>query len=215
MQNTKPVQRVQDAEKSECSGVDPLSQITPWLYLGSHRDALDSSMLASHGIDCVLNTAKECDTEWADSSSSCGDSSGSETPEGWRRHPITYLKLHWTDHADESISQEFPAAFKFIEAARQQGRKVLVHCRRGISRSATLVIAYLMQYVSYGLDDAFSHVRSKRAIINPNLGFVLSLETFARQLGQEPKYAIVLPFFFLFPPPPSRTSLTQTSPTQA
>eukprot|EP01061_Rhynchopus_euleeides_P017718 TRINITY_DN29376_c0_g1_i1.p1 TRINITY_DN29376_c0_g1~~TRINITY_DN29376_c0_g1_i1.p1 ORF type:complete len:217 (+),score=45.51 TRINITY_DN29376_c0_g1_i1:193-843(+) len=180
-ENNKPVVRVEDGDRSEAPAVDPISQITPWLYLGSHRDALDMGLLQDKGIEYILNTAKECDS-CTDSSSS--DSSGGETPEGYIKPRLCYLKLDWLDHADESISSEFQRAFNFIERARAEGKKCLVHCRRGISRSATLVIAYLMQHVQFDLDAAFDHVRLCRSIINPNLGFVLSLETFAQQLGQ-------------------------------
>eukprot|EP01059_Diplonema_ambulator_P028351 TRINITY_DN47127_c0_g1_i1.p1 TRINITY_DN47127_c0_g1~~TRINITY_DN47127_c0_g1_i1.p1 ORF type:complete len:240 (+),score=37.37 TRINITY_DN47127_c0_g1_i1:444-1163(+) len=187
IENHKPVHRlsegdkVQDFQRPErVSG--SLSQITPWLYLGSLSDALDRNLLKSHGIDYILNTAKECESGGESSS----DSSGGESPDGTHKWP-QYLKLDLVDHADEAILSVFQRAFSFIEHARRENKKVLVHCRRGISRSATLVIAYLMQYLHKELDDAFNFVRNKRSIINPNLGFVLSLETFAQQLGHAPK----------------------------
>jgi len=48
---------------------------------------------------------------------------------------------------------------------------VLVHCFAGVSRSATIVIAYLMQEHGLTLTDALMHVRKQRYFINPNDGF--------------------------------------------
>ena len=44
-----------------------------------------------------------------------------------------------------NLSQHFEDTWTFLEEARGQGAKVLVHCVAGVSRSATVVIAYLMQ----------------------------------------------------------------------
>ncbi|KAJ9444559.1 Dual specificity protein phosphatase 1 [Diplonema papillatum] len=178
-----PVHRLTEEEQLELAKHDSrsetLSQITPWLFLGSHSDAMDKNLLRKHNIKCVLNTAKECD-------SSSSDSSGGESPD---RSDVEYQKLELADHADESISLHFFTAFNFLETWRKQNRNVLVHCRRGISRSATLVIAYLMQHQSKQLQEAYNHVRSRRSIISPNLGFVLSLEAFAQELGNSRQQA--------------------------
>ena len=47
------------------------------------------------------------------------------------------------------------------ESEKKDG-KILVHCREGVSRSATLVLAYLIKYQDMSLKDALTHVRSKR-----------------------------------------------------
>jgi len=52
---------------------------------------------------------------------------------------------------------------------------VLVHCRAGVSRSATVVIAYLIAYHGYSLHDAFFLARSHRSVVTPNLGFLEKL----------------------------------------
>jgi protein-tyrosine phosphatase len=48
---------------------------------------------------------------------------------------------------------------------------VLVHCYAGVSRSATCVIAYLMQEKHMGFEEAFSFASKKRPVIFPNMGF--------------------------------------------
>ncbi|KTG04285.1 hypothetical protein cypCar_00023141 [Cyprinus carpio] len=56
--------------------------------------------------------------------------------------------------------------------------KVLVHGNAGISRSAALVIAYLMETFGVKYRDAFSHVQERRFCINPNVGFVHQLQEY-------------------------------------
>ena len=48
---------------------------------------------------------------------------------------------------------------------------VLVHCHAGVSRSATCVIAYLMQERDLAFEDAFSFASKRRPVIFPNMGF--------------------------------------------
>ncbi len=65
----------------------------------------------------------------------------------------------------------FDVATKFINDAIKSDGKVYVHCMAGISRSPTIVIAYLMKYEKMNLDDAYNFVKSRRWI-GPNTGFV-------------------------------------------
>ena len=57
-----------------------------------------------------------------------------------------------------------------------------MHCFAGVSRSATIVIAYLMQELGMSLVDAMQHVRKQRYFINPNDGFRRQLQAFQREL---------------------------------
>lgn len=71
--------------------------------------------------------------------------------------------------------------FPTDSVASEQG-KVLVHCRAGVSRSATICIAYLMQKQGLSLDSAFEFVVSRRPIIDPNLNFIQQLQKFETYL---------------------------------
>jgi protein-tyrosine phosphatase len=57
-----------------------------------------------------------------------------------------------------------------------------VHCQAGVSRSATIVIAYLMHQRGMTLMEAFQHVRSLRSIVAPNLSFMGQLLAFEQTL---------------------------------
>lgn len=57
-----------------------------------------------------------------------------------------------------------------------------MHCNLGISRSVTLVIAYIMKYERKTLSESFQQVESARPIIHPNEGFVAQLQQFEKEL---------------------------------
>jgi len=64
------------------------------------------------------------------------------------------------------------------ESIRESGGKVLIHCRAGISRSATVCIAYLMYAGRLTLDEAFDYLKRCRPLISPNLNFMRQLAEF-------------------------------------
>ncbi len=64
--------------------------------------------------------------------------------------------------------------------ARAQGN-VLVHCVAGVSRSVSLVLAYLIQAKGLAYQDAYSRVKVRRAIIHPNDGFIAQLKSLAQR----------------------------------
>lgn len=74
------------------------------------------------------------------------------------------------------LQRQLPRVYAFIEENVKSGRNVCVNCQAGISRSATVVIGYLMHTRGISFDAAYSMVRKRRPIINPNKGFVNMLK---------------------------------------
>ncbi|XP_053552553.1 dual specificity protein phosphatase 22 [Bombina bombina] len=101
---------------------------------------------------------------------------------GW-----TFLKLMdvlFTCSSNEDAElvkiQHFKESTGFIHECRLKGEGCLVHCLAGVSRSVTLVVAYVMAVTNLGWDDALSAVRGARTCANPNMGFQKQLEDFGK-----------------------------------
>lgn len=67
-----------------------------------------------------------------------------------------------SDDGIDSLRPRFREVCDWIDAAREQGGKILIHCRVGVSRSATITIAYVMKRLGLSLVDAYLLVRSRR-----------------------------------------------------
>jgi len=77
-------------------------------------------------------------------------------------------------------------AYDFIEQGKHYG-SVLVHCHKGISRSATFVIGYLMMKNEFTYNEAFDYVKACRPIIAPNESFITQLIHFESILNERRK----------------------------
>ena len=81
--------------------------------------------------------------------------------------------------AEGEIKQKLRQAVEQLKAWIDDGEVVLLHCASGISRSATVAIAYLMKYRDIELMEAYAHVWEARPIINPNDGFFRALQNYS------------------------------------
>lgn len=70
-----------------------------------------------------------------------------------------------------------------MPSRRRDGKAVLVHCKKGISRSSSTVIAYAMKEYGLSADEAIAHVRKRRQCIAPNDGFLNQLRQYEGKLG--------------------------------
>jgi len=100
----------------------------------------------------------------------------------WADISINFLHLPILDTAAARIFTLFPKAIAFIDSAKEPESRVLVHCAAGISRSSTVVIAYLMQSHNMSLKMAYEHVYCRRNTIRPNPGFFNQLMEFEMKL---------------------------------
>jgi protein-tyrosine phosphatase len=98
---------------------------------------------------------------------------------------LCYKKYHLKDHIRENIECVFYDAIHFIEDARQKKGKVYVHCVQGISRSATICLAYLIHSRKMTYNEGFNYIKEKREIANPNMTFIAQLICFYKRLFEE------------------------------
>lgn len=95
---------------------------------------------------------------------------------------ISVHALNLRDSEDEEVRFTFFPVFRFIEQERRRGN-VLIHCAAGISRSATLLLAYMMNKYRTTLEDSLSHALRRRPCLQPNHGFLIQLKKFQADLG--------------------------------
>lgn len=96
-------------------------------------------------------------------------------------HTIKEENIEWhqlviEDDKNANISQYFYTVHKIITKAVNENKNVIVHCLGCISRSPTLVAAYLMIENKWTVEEALGHLKKKRPQINPNIGFLKQLK---------------------------------------
>ena len=151
-----------------------MSQILSYLYLGGKNDAKDKDKLSKMKIKYILNcTPQRTD----DPESGC--------PNFYQKEKLfTYKRIAIFDNIGEDVLSHMTTAFNFIEEGKHYGN-VLVHCHKGISRSATFVIGYLMRKNEFTLEEALAHVQSCRPIVQPNSSFMEQLTKYKPHSQQE------------------------------
>jgi len=140
---------------------DNVNEIIPGLYLGDKRAATDLDLLSklelSHILSVDLVPLPQVVT--------------SAFPN------MAILQVNVADMVNEDLLSHFEKSNKFIKEGIHHGN-VLVHCYHGVSRSTTLVLAYLMKSKKWSLARALDEVKAKRPIICPNEGFINQLELY-------------------------------------
>ena len=138
-------------------------QILDFLFIGGQEAAQSREILEKYNITYILNAAQECEDLFVNNP---------------KYH---YKRLDLLDHGSQNLDLElFRDAFKFIDEAKKCGGKVLVHCRAGQSRSATIVITYLIHKFHWSLQQAYKFVQDKRPAVAPNLGFMAQIIQFEK-----------------------------------
>lgn len=95
---------------------------------------------------------------------------------------VKHKCLNIYDLPDTDLSHYYDEAFSFINDAVETQGKVLIHCNAGISRSAAITLAYLMKTLNLSYDTAWTLLKAKRPSINPNIGFIIQLKNYEKQL---------------------------------
>ena len=90
-----------------------------------------------------------------------------------------YIHVPWDHNTD--VKNELWDLCQTIESRVKEGKKVLVHCQQGASRSATLIIAYGM-YLNQDLgpNEAYTLAQAKSRWVNPNMSLLFSLNDFKK-----------------------------------
>lgn len=135
----------------------PMHEIEPGLWLGNYAAASDVNLLRGQNIKAIVQCLEQ-------------------------RNPIngshfSYHVISIDDMASVNIKSHIPEAISFIHRHRLAGNNVLVHCAAGMSRSASIMISYMMAKYRLPFERALTLVRNKRACVGPNPGFTNQLKS--------------------------------------
>ncbi|GAA5894292.1 uncharacterized protein JCM6883_003774 [Sporobolomyces salmoneus] len=136
-----------------------MQQVIDGLWIGDYQASQDSDLLAQNGIGCIVSAMRQ---EY-------------DAPGGVDMHRVAV-----DDTETTNIVEHFVTTANFIDAALKNGQGVLVHCQAGVSRSTTLVAAYLMTKLGLNVEQAVDKIRTVRPQVEPTQFFLLQLEMFER-----------------------------------
>ena len=147
----------------------PPAEVAPGLYLGDRKDAKDRASLRRLNIQSIVNCTPPK-----------SEDPGAGCPSFFERE-LRYLRVPIYDSPAEEAAEHFAAVLDFISSRLHHGG-VLVHCNRGVSRSATFVVAHLMRTQALDPAAALELVRAARPQAEPNAAFLKQLDVLHTEL---------------------------------
>lgn len=145
------------------------NQIADGLFLGSYAAAQDRRAMQKRGVTHALIVHPTL-------------------PEPHPQH-FKYSRAPLLDDPAANMLEVLPDALAFLGNARKEKKKVYVFCMKGISRSSSVIIAWIMLEKGLGFDEAWKMCEEKRPIVYPNIGFQQQLRWLEKCLAdvkQEP-----------------------------
>jgi protein-tyrosine phosphatase len=130
------------------------------LYLSDMTAALNPTLLKLLGVSHIINATNR------------------HVPNQFADRGVAYLNVDIEDEESAPLGDFFQQCFRFIDdALTQPNRRVLVHCMCGISRSSSLIMAYLLHHYKgqRSLKHIHRDVKKRRPQIAPNIGFAQAL----------------------------------------
>lgn len=142
--------------------MNTISEIIPNLFISSYLEAHQFHLLKQSGITHIINLS----------------SYKNPFPEDF-----VYKRIIIDDVPHAQLNRWFIETSFFIEQTLKHNGAVLVHCDAGVSRSVTVVLAFLIMNFEIPLALALQMVRNKRYVANPNPGFLAQLQTLEKILS--------------------------------
>ena len=133
--------------------MDPASKIFDFLYLGSEWNASNLEELNANGITHIMNVTREIDNFFP--------------------AVFKYQNIREYDVEETDLLKYWDETYNFVLDCIQSRGKVLIHCKMGISRSASTVIAFSMKYYGWSLKQSLNYTKERRSIINPNKVYIV------------------------------------------
>jgi len=160
------------------------------LYLSDIKSARDTDLLKRKGIKWILDVkankknlqAYKGDSSSAERSSSSGYN---DKPDYDTYGKLRYRHISTKDKTDFNLKRHFEPAIQFIKYGIDRDEAVLVHCNMGVSRSVSIVMAFLMDQYCLSYDQSYALVKERRREMRPNSGFEKQLKKFWEEKQKE------------------------------
>jgi len=151
------------------------SRVLDYMYLGNLGHANNPDLLKAMGIRQILSVGET--TMWREGEL-----------ENWGVDNVQLVQ-NVQDNGIDPLTTEFERCLEFIDRGRRNGTATLVHCRVGVSRSATICIAEIMRSMHLSLPRAYCFVRARRlnVIIQPHLRFAYELLKWEEKVQRSPE----------------------------
>jgi len=159
--NYQNVERVYDVKKNMINTLYDLTydctEITNRIYLGNAYNARDFYNLESKNIGLILNCTEEIPNYFEDF--------------------FEYKKINIDDVNEANISPYLDEYADLMNNyIKNSDKNILVHCFMGSSRSATIILAYLIKYKKYSPEKSLEYIKKLREVVNPNISFYNQLK---------------------------------------
>ena len=152
--------------------------IIPHLYISDWNSSNDFELLTKNKIKAVITLETR--------------SKPTEVLKFYNQNNIKFLYIPIYDMPNSNITKYLDSTYEFISNHIRKDQNVLVHCFAGISRSATIILNYLVQNFLLNkvgnvcekcvVGKALKFMRRKRDIINPNNGFLKQVIAHSRDI---------------------------------
>ncbi|XP_033755518.1 dual specificity protein phosphatase 3-like isoform X2 [Pecten maximus] len=142
---------------------DNYNEVYPGIIIGDKECSKNKRHLKAIGVTHVVNCCQGIKPNQINTDVTYFRDSG-----------IAFHGIQAMDHSSYNMTPHFNMAAKFIDKALESNGKVYVHCMMGISRSATIVLAFLLLKRNLRLMEAVKMIRAKREVF-PNEGFIRQL----------------------------------------
>ena len=146
-----------------CNEIIPYKDGIGGIWLGNIFSVKEESDLIEKKINTVLTVASDTNLNYS--------------------KEITHKIIEANDIPSCKLNLSFEEGADYIEAQRNLGNTIIVHCFAGVSRSTTMIIAYFIKYKKMNYEESIKFIKSKRSIANPNYGFQTQLKKFEKTYG--------------------------------
>jgi protein-tyrosine phosphatase len=138
------------------------TEILPGIYLGNAYNASNYKTIERLNIKTIINVSKEIPNFFE------------------KNTTIKYLQIPIKDDSENHITEFIRPTLEFLNLHEpyDENKSILIHCYMGSSRSASIVLLYLIYKYQYSYNAALELLLSKRPIVNINTNFLKDIYDF-------------------------------------